>query len=210
MPLNPVDTDALWKTTGAGKASGLQYQENVIVDLGGLTLSRGVTHAFERESKAIAGLLEGVPLQPVSLAGDIGYSVGRLRYPLEEREITAYIPIHPKQETSRVASADCTYYGYHLVCPQGKTLLRGAYHKRQRSYHHAARQKDRQARPVKDTCFPPGQKRRFFGVPYITRSMRGHESGTEPLLPDGRTIGARPSRKEPSPLRAGWVGRSPD
>ena len=41
MPLNPVDTDARWKSTRAGKASGLQYQENVIVDLGGFILSRG-------------------------------------------------------------------------------------------------------------------------------------------------------------------------
>ncbi len=45
MPLNPVDTDARWRTTRAGKASGLQYQENVIVDLGGFILSRGVTYA---------------------------------------------------------------------------------------------------------------------------------------------------------------------
>ena len=44
-PLNPIDTDARWKTASAGKASGLQYQENVIVDLGGFILSRGVTHA---------------------------------------------------------------------------------------------------------------------------------------------------------------------
>ncbi len=40
MPLNPVDTDARWKTTRAGKASGLQYQENVIVDLGGYPVPR--------------------------------------------------------------------------------------------------------------------------------------------------------------------------
>ncbi len=31
MPLNPVDTDARSRTTRAGKASGLQYQENAIV-----------------------------------------------------------------------------------------------------------------------------------------------------------------------------------
>ena len=164
MPLNPVDTDARWKTTRAGKASGLQYQENVIVDLGGFILSRGVTHASERESKAVAGLLEGLPLPPVSLAGDTGYSDGRLRHLLEEQDITAYIPIHPRQETSMVANGDFTYHGDHLICPQGKTLRRGAYHKRQRSYHYVARQKDCQACPIKDTCLPPGQKRRFFGV----------------------------------------------
>ena len=39
MPLNPVDTDAHWRTTRAGKASGLQYQENAIVDLDGSILS---------------------------------------------------------------------------------------------------------------------------------------------------------------------------
>ena len=164
MPLNPVDTDARWKTTRAGKASGLQYQENVIVDLGGFILSRGVTHASERESKAVAGLLEGLPLQPVSLAGDTGYSDGRLRHLLEEQDITAYIPIHPKQETSMVASGDFVYHGDHLVCPQGKILRRSTYHKRQRSYQYVARQKDCQACPIKDICLPPGQKRRFFGV----------------------------------------------
>ena len=69
MPLNPADTDARWKTTRAGKASGLQYQENGIVDLGGFILSRGVTHASERESKAVPDLLDRLPLPPVSLAG---------------------------------------------------------------------------------------------------------------------------------------------
>ena len=164
MPLNPVDTDARWKTTRAGKASGLQYQENVIVDLGGFILSRGVTHASERESKAVAGLLEGLPLQPVSLAGDTGCSDGWLRHLLEEQDITAYISIHPRQETSMVASGDFVYHGDHLICPQGKTLRRGAYHKRQRAYLYVARQKDCQACPIKDTCLPPGQKRWFSGV----------------------------------------------
>ena len=66
LPLNPVDTDARWRTTRAGRASGLQYQENVIVDRGGFILSRGVTHASERESKAVAALIEKLPLHPVS------------------------------------------------------------------------------------------------------------------------------------------------
>ena len=134
------------------------------MDLGGFILSRGVTHASERESKAVFGLLEGLPLQPVSLAGDTGYSDGRLRHLLEEQDITAFIPIHPRQETSMVASGDFTYRGDHLTCPQGKTLRRGSYHKRQRAYQYVARQKDCQACPNKDACLPPGQKRRFFGV----------------------------------------------
>ena len=76
MLLNPVDTDARWGTTRAGKASGLQYQENVIVDRGGFILSRGVTHALEREFKAVAALIEKLPLQPVSLAGEAGTAMG--------------------------------------------------------------------------------------------------------------------------------------
>ena len=63
-----------------------------------------------------------------------------------------------------VASGDFSYHGDHLICPQGTILHRGAYHKRQRSYHYVARQKDCQACPIKETCLPPGQKRRFFGV----------------------------------------------
>ena len=162
MPLSPVDTDARWRTGRTGKASGLQYQENAIVDLGGFILSRGVTHASERESKAVPELLERLPLQPVSLAADTGYSEGSLRELLEERNITAYIPIHPRQETSMVSTGDFVYHGDHLVCPQGKILRRGSYHKRSRTYQYVARQKDCQACPIKDTCLPPKQKRRFF------------------------------------------------
>ena len=118
MPLNPVDTDARWKTTRAVKASGLQYQENVIVDLGGFILSRGATHASERESKAVAGLLEGLPLQPVSLAGDTGYSDGRCAICWRNATSPRTFPSIPRQETSVVTSGDSTYHGDHLVCPQ--------------------------------------------------------------------------------------------
>ena len=41
LPLNPVDTDARWNTSRAGKASGLQCQENVIVNLGGSSCPEG-------------------------------------------------------------------------------------------------------------------------------------------------------------------------
>ena len=164
MPLNPVDTDARWKTTRAGKASGLQYQENVIVDLGGFILSRGVTHASERESKAVPDLLDRLPLPPVSLAGDTGYSEGSLRELLEERNITAYIPIHTKQENSMVAKGDFVYHGDHLICPQGKVLRWSAFQQRTHTYQYVVRTKDCQACPVKDTCLPPRQKRRFFSL----------------------------------------------
>ena len=47
LPLSPVDTDARWRTSRPDKPSGLHYQENVIVDLGGFIVSRGVTHASD-------------------------------------------------------------------------------------------------------------------------------------------------------------------
>ena len=51
---------------------------------------------------------------PVSLAGDTGYSEGSLRELLEERNLTAYIPTHTKQENSMVAKGDFVYHGDHL------------------------------------------------------------------------------------------------
>ena len=36
LPLRPVDTHARWRNSRPGKPSGLHYQENAIVDLGGL------------------------------------------------------------------------------------------------------------------------------------------------------------------------------
>ena len=164
LPLSPVDTDARWRTSRPGKPTGLHYQENTIVDLGGFIVSRGVTHASEGEWKAVPGLLERLPLPPISLAGDTGYSVGQLRELLEEEGIMAYIPVHPKQDTSMVASGDFVHHGDHLICPQGKILRRVAYHKRQRAYMYVARQKDCQVCPIKDTCLSPGQKLRFFSV----------------------------------------------
>ena len=100
LPLSPVVTDARWRTSRPGKPAGLHYQENIIVDLGGFIVSRRVTHASEGEWKAVPGLLEPLPIRPVSLAGDTGYNVGQLRQLLEERSITAYSPIHPIQETN--------------------------------------------------------------------------------------------------------------
>ena len=162
MPLNPVDTDARWPTTRAGRDSGLQYQENVIVDRGGFILSQGVTQASEREFKAVAALVETLPLHPVSLAGDSGYSDGRLRQLLEERNITAYIPIHTRHETSMVSTGEFIYHGDHLVCPESKILRRGSFHKPSRTYRYVARQKDCQSCLVKEACLPPKQKRRHF------------------------------------------------
>ncbi len=98
------------------------------MDRGGFILSRGVTHASERESKAVAALIEKLPLHPASLAGDSGYSDGRLRHLLEERNTTAYIPIHTQHETSMVSTGEFVCHGDHLVCPEGKIPRQGSFH----------------------------------------------------------------------------------
>ena len=96
-----------------------------------------------------AALLEGLPLQPVSLAADTGCNVGQIRQLLDERDMDAYIPIHPIQETNMVPKGGFEYRGDHLICPQGKTLRRGAFHNRDRIFQYVARQKDCQACPVR-------------------------------------------------------------
>ena len=164
LPLSPVDTDARWRNSRPGKPSGLNYQENVIVDLGGFIVARGVTHASEGEWKALPALLEKLPLRPVSLAVDTAYSVGQLRELLEEKGITAYIPIHPNQESSMVAKGDFIYRGDHLICPQGKVLRRSALQRRDRAYQYVAHQKDCHSCPVKARCLPPHQKRRYVAL----------------------------------------------
>ena len=93
----------------------------------------------------MASLIEKLPLHPVSLAGDSGYSNGRLRQLLEERNITAYIPIHTRHKTNMVSTREFVYQGDHLVCQEGKILRRGSFHKGNRTYQYVARQKDCQS-----------------------------------------------------------------
>ena len=162
MPLNPVDTAPAGAPPGLGRLPECSTRRTSSSTGGGFILSRGVTHASERESKAVPQLIEKLPLKPVSLAADTGYSEGSLRQLLEERNITAYIPIHPRQETSMVSTGDFAYHGDHLVCPQGKILRRGSFHRRSRTFQYVARQKDCQACPIKETCLPSKQKRRYF------------------------------------------------
>ena len=116
-PLSPVDTDARWRTSRPSKPPELNYQDNAIVDRGGFILSREVSHASKGEWKALPQLLEHLPLQPVSLAADTAYNAGRLRDLLERKGITAYIPIHPRQESNMVARGGFKYRGDDVVCP---------------------------------------------------------------------------------------------
>ena len=119
----------------------------------GSSCPRVVTHSSERESKAVSDLLERLPLAPVSLAADTGYSEDSLHELLEKRSITAYIPIHTKQQNSMVAKSDFVYQGDHLVYPQGKVLCRSAFDQRTGTYQYVARKRDRQAAPSRTPVF---------------------------------------------------------
>ena len=99
---------------------------------------------------------------------------------MEERGITAYIPIHPRQESNMVAGGGFEYRGYHVVCSQGKVLKRAAYHRRNASYQYVARQNDCQACPIKEHCLPLHQKRRYLGLttyyPLYLRAREGNRT----------------------------------
>ena len=161
LPLSPVDTDARWRTRGYGNRPNLHYQENIIVDGGGFILSRRVTHASEGEWKAVDGMLKHLPVKPDSLAADTAYRAGSLRKHLEDLNITAYIPLHPRQEKSMVAKGGFTYKSDHLLCPEGKRMNVGHRHKKGEICHYVALQKDCQKCPIKAECLPPRQKRRY-------------------------------------------------
>ena len=75
-----------------------------------------------------------------------------------------------------VARGGFAFHGDYLVCPQGKTLRRGSFHRRNRSYQYVALQKDYRACPVKDACLPQGQKRRDIGLTmYYPECLRAQE-----------------------------------
>ena len=96
----------------------------------------------------------GSSIKPVSLAADNGYSAGQLRQTLEELGITAYIPLHPNQNSSKAARGEFVHRGDHLLWSQGKVLRPGTSRSRSQSYKHVALQKDCQACPVKAECPP--------------------------------------------------------
>jgi len=111
---------SLWRTYGESKRCELRYQENAIVDQGGFIVARSIARPSDGEWKAIRCLLEEASPKPECLTVDSVFSVGELRKHLEERAITAYIPIHPTEEQSTVAQGSFSWKGDHLVRPQGE------------------------------------------------------------------------------------------
>ena len=180
LRLNPVDTDARWRTTRQDRRATLHYQENAIVERGGFIVARKATHASGGDWRALIGMLPQLPISPESLAADTGYNDGRLRKHLDDLGITAYIPVHPNQERNMVEKGGFDYRGDHLVCPEGKILRKYSYHKRDRRYMYVAHQKDCQQCPVKMQCLPSGQKRRYVALsvyhPYYLEARRRNGS----------------------------------
>ena len=80
-----------------------------------------------------------------------------------------------------VARGGFEYRGDHVVCSQGKILKWAAYHRRNASYQYVARQKDRQACPIKEQCLPPHQKRRYLGLTiYYPLHLQAQERNRTP------------------------------
>ena len=125
-------------------------------------------------------MLPHLPLKPESLVAEDAYNAGRLRKQLEELNITGHISIHPNHARNMVSKGGFTYRGDHLLCPLGKRLSRGSFHKRDQVFQYVARQKDCQACPVKGECLPPRQKRRFVSLsmyhPVFLRARERSES----------------------------------
>ena len=179
MPLNEADTDARWRTKKRDERPKLNYQENVIVDRGGFIVSRKATHADKGDYTAVDAMLGQLSVSPETLTADTGYSDGRLRKQLEELGIKAYIPIHPNHEKNMVTKGGFPYHGDHLICPEGKTLSRHAFLRRDRSYQFVALQKDCQRCPERNGCLPPGTETAICGLEHLPFAVRKGE-GAEP------------------------------
>ena len=118
-------------------------------------MARTIAYSSEAVWKALPPMLEEVPIKPVSLVADNGYSAGQLRQTLKDLGITAYIPLHPNQNSTKAARGEFVHRGDRLLCSQGKILRPGTSRSRSQNYKHLALQKDRQACPLKAECPPP-------------------------------------------------------
>ena len=210
LPLSPVDTDARWRTSRPSKPPELNYQDNAIVDRNGFILSRGVTHASEGEWKALPNLLEQLPLQPVSLAADTAYNAGRLRQTLEERGITAYIPIHPRQESNTVARGDFEYRGRPSGLSPGQGAETGCLSPAGPTATSTWRDR-RTARLAssKTSAFLPIRNAGIWACHLLSAAPPGSGKGTGLPSTGGRWCDVRPLSRGYSHLWTGWDGQKP-
>jgi len=176
LPLSPVDPDARWRTHSHSKPPELCYQKSAIVDQGGFIVTRSVGYASEAEWKVIPRLLEELPVSPKTLTADSSYSVGELRKYLRDQNITAYIPLSPRQKNGLALRQDFEYHEEYLICPEGKKLKRGAFLPQENSFKYRASQKDCRICPRKATCLWPSEKRHCIKMnTYYTEFQRAME-----------------------------------
>ncbi len=166
LPLSRVDPDARWRKPNEQSRAILGYKENIIVDISGFILARGVTPADASDLEGIEPLLDRLPLKPKSLAADTGYRSGRLRQKLRRGGTTPYIPLHPNQETvgtAALATDEFGYHGDHLTCRQGK-VLKPDFPDAKETIHYVALQSDCQACPIRVECLAAKETRKHVSV----------------------------------------------
>ena len=135
MPLDPVDTGARWPTPQGRQGLGATVPRERH------RRPRRV-HLVQRRNPRLGTRIESGLWVDRETPPAPGVSGWRLRLLLEKRNITACIPIHTRHETSMVSAGEFVYHGDHLVCPQGKILRQGSFHKRSRTHRYVARHKD--------------------------------------------------------------------
>jgi Transposase DDE domain len=127
--LSPTDPAAAWNTKeGRGKFG---YFTNYLVDTEkGIIVDVEATPArLAQEIKATKAMLERVEdrydLKPERLAADNAYGTGPFLAWLQEREVTAHIPVRDHQKISGLLPREAFTYDVlhnHYICPQGKIL----------------------------------------------------------------------------------------
>jgi hypothetical protein len=85
--------------------------------------------------------------------------VGELRKYLRDQNITAYVPLSPRQKNGLALRQDFEYHEEYLICPEGKKLKRGAFLPQENSFKYRASQRDCRICPRKATCLWPSEKR---------------------------------------------------
>ena len=175
LPLNPVDTDARWRTTRAGRASGCSTRRTS-------SWTAAVSSSPGRNPRLGTGIQGGCGSgREAPLAS--GFSGRRQRVQRWETAAAAggteHHGLHSHPHEARDQHG--LHWGIRLPrrpsgVPEGKILRRGSFHKGSRTYQYVARQKDCQACPVKESCLPPKQKRRYFTLTmYYPEYLRARE-----------------------------------
>jgi hypothetical protein len=112
-----------------------------------------------QEIKATKNMLERVEqrcgLKPERLAADKGYGTGSFLAWLDERKVTAHIPVRDYQHVSGLLPREAFVFDpeqNHFTCPQGKILKHRTSVDATRIHTYRARSKDCRRCPLKPQC----------------------------------------------------------